>query len=343
MLRRPAEVLGQVHVATRMRPVEALWALAYGGPMSLLPLAVSDVDKDSLDPQPGNYPFSLATATLASPIFRIISMAIQHPWNNEELCRTKGPEVLSRILNFLLQTLSSLDDGKRNGVGNEELVAAIVSLCQFQKINHALKVHLFSTLLLDLKIWSLCNYGLQKKLLSSLADMVFTESSVMRDANAIQMLLDGCRICYWTIHEKDSVNTFSLKESMRPVGEVNALVDELLVIIELLVGAAPPSFASDDVRCLLGFMVDCPQPNQVELQCGHCSLKQIHIGVAVCFDAVNFFSFIFLCDNNINQNQMRDWITNKNRHTNYLSIRQQGKYKGLTIYTISVQYLKFCA
>nr|XP_023875242.1 BEACH domain-containing protein C2-like isoform X4 [Quercus suber]XP_023875243.1 BEACH domain-containing protein C2-like isoform X4 [Quercus suber] len=263
MLRRPAEVLGQVHVATRMRPVEALWALAYGGPMSLLPLAVSDVDKDSLDPQPGNFPFSLATATLASPIFRIISMAIQHPWNNEELCRTKGPEVLSRILNFLLQSLSSLDDGKRNGVGNEELVAAIVSLCQFQKINHALKVHLFSTLLLDLKIWSLCNYGLQKKLLSSLADMVFTESSVMRDANAIQMLLDGCRICYWTIHEKDSVNTFSLKESMRPVGEVNALVDELLVIIELLVGAAPPSFASDDVRCLLGFMVDCPQPNQV--------------------------------------------------------------------------------
>ncbi|XP_075672033.1 BEACH domain-containing protein C2 isoform X2 [Castanea sativa] len=263
MLRRPAEVLGQVHVATRMRPMEALWALAYGGPMSLLPLAVSDVDKDSLDPQPGNFPFSLATATLASPIFRIISMAIQHPWNNEELCRTKGPEVLSRILNFLLQSLSSVDDGKRNGVGNEELVAAIVSLCQFQKINHALKVHLFSTLLLDLKIWSLCNYGLQKKLLSSLADMVFTESLVMRDANAIQMLLDGCRICYWTIREKDSVNTFSLKESMRPVGEVNALVDELLVIIELLVGAAPPSFASDDVRRLLGFMVDCPQPNQV--------------------------------------------------------------------------------
>ncbi|GMY09403.1 BEACH domain-containing protein C2 isoform X2, partial [Fagus crenata] len=263
MLRRPAEVLGQVHVATRMRPVEALWALAYGGPMSLLPLAVSDVDKDSLDPQPGNLPFSLATATLAAPIFRIISMAIQHPWNNEELCRTRGPEVLSRILNFLLQSLSSLDAWKRDGVGNEELVAAIVSLCQSQKINHALKVQLFSTLLLDLKIWSLCNYGLQKKLLSSLADMVFTESSVMRDANAIQMLLDGCRICYWTIREKDSVNTFSLNEAMRPVGEVNALVDELLVIIELLVGAAPPSFASDDVRCLLGFMVDCPQPNQV--------------------------------------------------------------------------------
>ncbi|KAF9626103.1 hypothetical protein IFM89_030950 [Coptis chinensis] len=177
----------------------ALWALAYGGSMSLLPLA----------------------------------------------------------------TLSSLDLGKQNGVGDEELVAAIVSLCQSQKNNYALKVQFFSTLLLDLKMWSLCNYGLQKKLLSSLADMVFTESSVMRDANAVQMLLDSCRRCYWVIREKDSVNTFSLQETPRPVGEVNALVDELLVVIELLLGGAAPSVAPDDVRCLIGFLVDCPQPNQV--------------------------------------------------------------------------------
>ncbi|KAA8520543.1 hypothetical protein F0562_014799 [Nyssa sinensis] len=263
MLRRPAEVLGQVHVATRMRPIEALWALAYGGPMALLPLAVSNVHENSLEPQPGNLSLSLATTVLAAPIFRIISMAIRHPRNNEELCRRRGPEVLSRILNYLLQTLSSLDVGKRDGVGDEELVAAIVSLCQSQKINHALKVQLFSTLLLDLKIWSLCNYGLQKKLLSSLADMVFTGSSLMRDANAIQLLLDGCRRCYWTIRENDSVSTFSLNDATRPVGEVNALVDELLVVIELLIVAASPSLAVDDVRCLLGFMVDCPQPNQV--------------------------------------------------------------------------------
>ncbi|XP_057980626.1 BEACH domain-containing protein C2 isoform X2 [Malania oleifera] len=262
-LRRPAEVLGQVHVATRVRPVEALWALAYGGPLSLLPLVVSNVHKDSLEPQLGDLSLSLATASLAAPIFRVISMAIQHPSNNEELCRTRGPEVLSRILNYLLQTLSSLDIEKRNAIGEEELVAAIVSLCQSQKINHALKVQLFGTLLLDLKIWSLCNYGLQKKLLSSLADMVFTESSVMRDANAIQMLLDGCRRCYWTVREQDSVETFSFNEESRPIGEVNALVDELLVVIELLIGAALPSLAVDDVCRLLGFMVDCPQPNQV--------------------------------------------------------------------------------
>ncbi|KAJ9680884.1 hypothetical protein PVL29_020019 [Vitis rotundifolia] len=263
ILRRPAEVLGQVHVATRMRPTEALWALSYGGPMSLLPLAVCNVHKDTLEPQQGSPPLSAATAALAAPIFRIISVAIQHPRNNEELCCTRGPEILARILDYLLQTLSSLEIGKREGVGDEELVAAIVSLCQSQKSNHALKVKLFSMLLLDLKIWSLCNYGLQKKLLSSLADMVFTESLVMRDANAIQMLLDGCRRCYWTVREKDSVSTFSLDEATRPIGEVNALVDELLVVIELLVLAAAPSLAVEDVRRLLRFMVDCPQPNQV--------------------------------------------------------------------------------
>lgn len=262
-LRRPAEVLGQVHVATRMRPVEALWALAYGGPMSLLPFVVANVDKDSLEPQLGDPSLSLATTNLAAPIFRIIAGAIHHPGNNEELCRVRGPEVLSRLLDHLLQTLSAINVGQSDGVADEELVAAIVSLCQSQKINHALKVQLFGRLLLDLKIWSLCNYGLQKKLLSSLADMVFTESSVMRDANAIQVLLDGCRKCYWIIREKDSVDNFSINDTARPVGEVNALVDELLVIIELLIGSAPPSIAADDIRCLLGFLVDCPQPNQV--------------------------------------------------------------------------------
>nr|KYP56218.1 Neurobeachin-like protein 1 [Cajanus cajan] len=263
LVRRPAEVLGQVHVATRIRPVDALWALAYGGPLSLLPLAISNVHEDTLEPREGNFSVSVATTSLAGPILRIISTAIQHPKNNEELARCKGPEILSKILNYLLQTLSSLCDGKNDGVGDEELVAAVVSLCLSQKINHTLKVQLFTTLLLDLKIWSLCSYGIQKKLLSSLADMVFTESVVMREANAIQMLLDGCRKCYWTVPEKDSVDNFSLTGSTRPMGEVNALVDELLVVIELLIVAASPSLASDDVRCLLGFMVDCRQPGQI--------------------------------------------------------------------------------
>ncbi|KAI3829205.1 hypothetical protein L1987_03322 [Smallanthus sonchifolius] len=262
LLQRPAEVLGHVPVTTRMRPTEALWALAYGGPMSLLPFVVSKVDNDTLEPKKGNLKSCLASTALAAPIFRIISLAIQHVGNSNEICRRRGPEVLSKILTYLLKTLSSLD-AEKHKVVDEEIVVAVVSLCQSQKNNSTLKVQLFSTLLLDLKIWSLCSYGIQKKLLSSLADMVFNESSVMRDAKAIQTLLDGCRRCYWIVHEKDSMNTFSIDGGPRPVGEVNALVDELLVVIELLLVEAPPPMAVNDIRCLLGFLVDCPQPNQV--------------------------------------------------------------------------------
>ncbi|PVH66753.1 hypothetical protein PAHAL_1G337700 [Panicum hallii] len=261
--RRPAEVLGMVHVSYRVRPAESLWALAYGGPMALLPLIVSNVEMDNLEPILGDLSLSLATASLSVPIFRIISLAVQHPGNKEELCHTHGPELLSQVLHYLLDTLSKLESGKKEILSDEELVTAIVSLCQSQRNDHGQKVQLFSTLLLDLKMWSSCNYILQKKLLSSLADMVFAESTCMRDANALQMLLDGCRRCYWVIHEADSIDTFTLTGHERPLGNVNALVDELLVVIELLIGAAPSTLASDDVRCLIGFVVDCPQPNQV--------------------------------------------------------------------------------
>ncbi|KAK3141841.1 hypothetical protein QOZ80_4BG0338950 [Eleusine coracana subsp. coracana] len=260
--RRPAEVLGLVHVSSRVRPAEALWALAYGGPMALLPLTISNVHMDNLEPTPGDLSLSLATVSLSAPVFRIISLSIQHPGNNEELCQTFAPELLSCVLNYLLQALSKLESGEK-ALTDEELVTAIVSLCQSQRNNHELKVQLFSGLLLDLKLWSSCNYGLQKKLLSSLADMVFTESACMRDAKAMQMLLDGCRRCYWAVWEPDSIDNSALTGTKRSPGEVNALVDELLVIIELLLGAASPTAISDDVRCLIGFVADCPQPNQV--------------------------------------------------------------------------------
>ncbi|TVU28919.1 hypothetical protein EJB05_20457 [Eragrostis curvula] len=260
---RPAEVLGMVHVSYRMRPAESMWALAYGGPMALLPLTVSNVEMDNLEPILGDLSLSLATASLSVPIFRIISLAVQHPGNKEELCHTHGPELLSQVLHYILETLSKLESGKKEILSDEELVTAIVSLCLSQSNDHGQKVQFFSTLLLDLKMWSSCNYVLQKKLLSSLADMVFAESTCMRDANALQVLLDGCRRCYWVIHEADSIDTFTLTGSERPIEKVNALVDELLVVIELLIGAASSTLASDDVRCLVGFVVDCPQPNQV--------------------------------------------------------------------------------
>ena len=65
------------------------------------------------------------------------------------------------------------------------------------------------------------------------------------------------------VRESDSVDSFSPRETSKPMGELNSLVDELLVVIELLIGAGAPNLASDDVRCLIGFIVDCPQPNQV--------------------------------------------------------------------------------
>lgn len=262
--RRPAEVLGHVHVAARTRPTEALWAMGEGGPMSLLPLTVSAVDKDTYEPVNGEPYISSMTTLLAAPIFRMMSVALQHPGTAEELCRARAPEVLAQLLHYLLQMLSCGEPGKEKAEArDEELVAAVVSLCQSPHCNIGLKVHFFSNLLLDLKMWSGCSYGLQKKLLSSLADMVFTEATAMRAANAIQLLLDGCRRCYWLIHEDDSVDKFAIQKSRRSAGELNALVDELMVIIELLVGSSTGPAASNDVRCLIHFVLDCPQPNQV--------------------------------------------------------------------------------
>lgn len=262
--RRPAEVLGHVHVAARTRPTEALWAMAEGGPMSLLPLTVSAVDKDTYEPVNGEPKISSVTTLLAAPIFRMMSVAVQHPGSVVELCQGRAPEVLAQLLHYLLQMLSCAEPGKDKAEArDEELVAAIVSLCQSPHCNIGLKVHFFSNLLLDLKMWSGCSYGLQKKLLSSIADMVFTEATVMRTANAIQLLLDGCRRCYWLIREDDSVDKFAIQKSCRSAGELNALVDELMVIIELVVGSSTGPVASNDVRCLILFVLDCPQPNQV--------------------------------------------------------------------------------
>eukprot|EP01018_Ginkgo_biloba_P016129 Gb_14861 [translate_table: standard] len=262
--RRPAEVLGQVHVAARVRPTEALWAMAEGGPMSLLPLTVSAVDKDTFEPVNGEPSVTSMTTLLSAPIFRMMSVAVQHPGTSQELSKAHAPHVLAQLLRYLLQMLSSCEPGKAKAEAkDEELVAAIVSLSQSPESNVGLKVQLFSNLLLDLKMWSRCSYGLQKKLLSSLADMVFTEASAMRSANAIQFLLDGCRRCYWLVREPDSVDMFAVGKLSRPAGELNALVDELLVIIELLVGSSTGPVASNDVRCLIHFVLDCPQPNQV--------------------------------------------------------------------------------
>lgn len=56
---------------------------------------------------------------------------------------------------------------------------------------------------------------------------------------------------------------FFIGRSPRPVGELNTLIDELLVVVELLVGSGQGAVAEADVKTLIHFVVDCPQPNQV--------------------------------------------------------------------------------
>jgi hypothetical protein len=72
--------------------------------------------------------------------------------------------------------------------------------------------------------------------------------------------------------------------------------------------------ATDDLRCLLGFMVDCPQPNQVKLLywplCFAYDVKCISAISAVCISphltwpsmwvfSVNFVCFFFINNNKI--------------------------------------------
>ncbi|CAM6090221.1 unnamed protein product [Calypogeia fissa] len=267
--RKPAEVLGHVHVAARTRPTEAVWAMGEGGPLALLPMTVAAVHKETLLPVLGDLEVSATVSLLAAPIVRILALAFQHPGNSEEMARSYAPKLLAYLLGHLV-SVPAVGESKTKGIDqtrteerDEELVAAVVSLVQAPKSNYQLKVHLYSTLLLDLKLWYRCAYGLQKKLLSTLADLAFTDASTMRGSNAVQLLLDGCRRCYWVVPEPDSLHLYAGGRSSRPVGEMNALIDELLVVVELLVGSSPNAISESDVSSLVQFVMDCPQPNQV--------------------------------------------------------------------------------
>lgn len=261
--------MGNVYVAARIRPTKTIWAMAEGGPMALLPLTVEAVYRETLQPVFDNVEVSSAAASLSAPIFRMLALTLQHAGNAEEIARSYAPRLLARLLRHLV-CVPSVDNRQRKAYDHrteerdEELVVAVIALAQAPKDHVALKVQLYSSLLLDLKLWSSCSYGLQKKLLSTLADMVITEAETMRGANAVQMLLDGCRRCYWLIPEKDSIHASAEGKSSRFPGELNALVDELLVVVELLVGSSAyePSLYTD-VCSLVQFVLDCPQPNQV--------------------------------------------------------------------------------
>jgi hypothetical protein len=83
--RKPAEVLGNVYVAARIRPTETIWAMAEGGPMALLPLTVGVVYRETLQPVFDNVEVSSAATFLSAPIFRMMALTLQHAGNAEEI------------------------------------------------------------------------------------------------------------------------------------------------------------------------------------------------------------------------------------------------------------------
>ncbi|KAJ7518790.1 hypothetical protein O6H91_20G008500 [Diphasiastrum complanatum] len=249
--RRHAEVLGHVLVVHRTRPVDSIWAMAEGGPMALLPLMIGFLDKNSLQPIFPDSTISAGAALLSIPIFRIVALALRYGRIAEEM---HAPQVLAYLLRHLLCVPWERE---------KELVSSVIYLSLAFNKDTVLKVQFFKYVLLNLKVWCCCPPEVQKMYLSSLSDIIVTDESTMRDANAVQMLLDGCRSCYWLTPEVDSVCKLDNGRSCRPVLQPNPLVDELLIVVELLINSAQRSTVTANIRCLVQFVLDCPQRHQV--------------------------------------------------------------------------------
>ncbi|GBG78164.1 hypothetical protein CBR_g26196 [Chara braunii] len=204
--RRPAEVLGHVHIATRVKPADSLWAMGEGGPLATLPLVVGSLEKETLQPCISDVYVSAAASMLSAPLLRVIARALLHPGNMDEVARINAPRLLAHLLSHVLtvpaaadhhHSVSSSANSAKNEKRDEEMVVAVISLVQASKANEV------------------------------------SGSSVLK-LNAV-----------------------------RPAGQLNTLVDELLVVVELLVGSGSGITAEADVRCLIHFVLDCSQPNQV--------------------------------------------------------------------------------
>ncbi|KAJ7518802.1 hypothetical protein O6H91_20G008900 [Diphasiastrum complanatum] len=248
--RRHAEVLGHVLVVHRTRPVDSIWAMAEGGPMALLPLMIGFLDKNSLQPIFPDSTISAGAALLSIPIFRVVALALRYGRIAEEM---HAPQVLAYLLRHLLCVPWERE---------KELVSSVIYLSLAFNKDTVLKVQFFKYVLLNLKVWCCCPPEVQKMYLSSLSDIIVTDESTMRDANAVQMLLDGCRSCYWLTPEVDSVCKLDNGRSCRPVLQPNPLVDELLIVVELLINSAQRSTVTANIRCLVQFVLDCPQRHQ---------------------------------------------------------------------------------
>ncbi|CAI5977612.1 unnamed protein product [Closterium sp. NIES-64] len=321
--RRPAEVLGHVHVAARHRVPEAIWQAGQGGPLALLTLAIHAVHPDSFLPLPlplsADPPAAVAAATLLPRVLGLVGRAMRHGMNREEI-RGGAPAMLALMLAYGLSTCAQggVAGGAGAGGGNSadkevseqqgaavavrgtdeddppydnQLAAAAAALTMAPRFGDPLKPHLFLHLLLHLPLWASCPLAVQQQVLSSLAAVAVREQHTLRAAGALPVLLDGCRRCYWVQLEamslplgpasSRSATPLSMKSpgaqetggaeeegevvagQHARMGEVNALVDAVMGVLELLLATSSAPAMAADMRTLVAFLLDCPHPNQV--------------------------------------------------------------------------------
>ncbi|CAI5460340.1 unnamed protein product [Closterium sp. Yama58-4] len=328
--RRPAEVLGHVHVAARHRVPEAIWQAGQGGPLALLTLAIHAVHPDSFLPLPlslsADPPAAMAAARLLPRVLGLVGRAMRHGMNREEI-KGGAPTMLALMLAYGLTTCAQRGVAGGAGAGggesadkeqseqrvaavcsldvheppyDKQLAAAAAALTMAPRFGDPLKPHLFLHLLLHLPLWASCPLPVQQQVLSSLAAVAVREQHTLRAAGALPVLLDGCRRCYWVHLEAislplgpassrsatpASINSPGAAEARggaevggerreqeeremvagqhARMGEVNALVDAVMGVLELLLATSNGSAMGADMRTLVAFLLDCPHPNQV--------------------------------------------------------------------------------
>ncbi|CAI6006427.1 unnamed protein product [Closterium sp. NIES-64] len=210
--RRPAEVVGQVHVAARRRAADALWAAAEGGPMALLPLCVEALDLHSMGPQVRSPPLSLSASQLLPNALRIIARSLRRPMNREEL-KGPAPALLSHLLHFVLSspptlnesasnesaaedTSGSIDSSKEHSMEksrererdrDKELVHACMLLAHMPRPGDHLKNHLMEHLLLHLPLWAPSHLSTQRALLAAVGDAVSLELQALQSVGAVSV------------------------------------------------------------------------------------------------------------------------------------------------------------
>ncbi|GJP47283.1 hypothetical protein CLOM_g6504 [Closterium sp. NIES-68] len=344
--RRPAEVLGHVHVAARHRVPEVIWQAGQGGPLALLTLCINAIQPDSFLPQSlalsADPLAAVAAARLLPRVLGLVGRAMRHGMNREEM-KGGAPAMLAHMVAYGLSTCAQGATGAgkgdgakvgcRDGVGShgdgtatdkeqreqreqqvvtahprgepydKQLVTAAAALAMAPRFGDPLKPHLFLHLLLHLPLWASCPLPVQQQVLSSLAAVAVREQHTLRAAGALPVLLDGCRRCYWVQHEAISLplgpassrsvtaaaagshgaaegsgqrsgeakgDEQQQQEEGEVVGaqharmgEVNALVDAVVGVLELLLASSSSAAMGADMRTLVAFLLDCPHPNQV--------------------------------------------------------------------------------